>query len=55
MKKKRAKTERYVRLTYGMMRTKAWQTLDSNARAIYVELATLYHGNNNGRIGFSAG
>ena len=53
MKKKRATAERYVRLTYGMMQTKAWQSLDGNARAIYVELAMLYRGNNNGSIGLS--
>jgi hypothetical protein len=53
MTKKRAAAERYVRLTYGMMQSQAWRSLDGNARAIYVELAMLYHGNNNGRIGFS--
>ena len=53
MKKKRASAERYVRLTYGMMQTQAWRSLDGNARAIYVELAMLYYGNNNGRIGLS--
>ena len=53
MKKKRAAADRYVRLTYGMMQTKAWQSLNGNARAIYVELATIYCGNNNGRIGLS--
>ena len=54
MKKKRTTAERYVRLTHRMMQTKAWQSLDGNARAIYLELAMLYRGNNNGRIGFSA-
>jgi hypothetical protein len=55
MNKKRASAERYVRLTYGMMQSQAWQSLDGNARAIYVELAMLYCGvgTNNGRIGFS--
>jgi DNA-binding transcriptional MocR family regulator len=55
MKKKRA-AERYVRLFHGMMQSKAWQSLDGNAKAIYLELATLYFGpgTNNGRIGFSA-
>ena len=52
MKKKRAE-ERFVRLTYGMMQSQAWRSLDGNARAIYVELAMLYNGNNNGRIGLS--
>ncbi|QCJ89604.1 hypothetical protein DAA61_14570 [Bradyrhizobium sp. WBAH33] len=38
-----------------MMLTEAWGSLDANARAIYIELARLYHGpgTNNGRIGFS--
>ena len=56
MKKKRAAAERYVRLTYGMMQSQAWRSLDGNARAIYLELAMLYCGvgTNNGRIGFSA-
>jgi hypothetical protein len=55
MKKKRAIAERFVRLTYGMMQCQAWQSLNGNARAIYVELAMLYRGvgTNNGRIGFS--
>ena len=53
--KKRA-PERFVRLTYGMMESEAWRSLDGNARAIYLELAKLYRGvgTNNGRIGFSA-
>ena len=54
MKKKSPTTERYVRLTHRMMQTHAWQSLDGNARAIYVELATLYRGSNNGSIGLSA-
>src|SRR4051812_37151523 len=53
MTKKRAAAERFVRLTHGMMQSKAWQTLDGNARAIYVALAAIYCGSNNGRIGFS--
>lgn len=53
MKKKRAKAERYVRLTHRMMQTKAWQSLDSSARAVYLELAMIYTGTNNGRIGLS--
>ena len=53
MKRKRASAERFVRLTHPMMQSQAWLSLDGNARAIYVELAMLYCGNNNGRIGFS--
>ena len=53
MNKKRA-TERFVRVTEGMMETQAWRSLNGNARATYLELARLYRGNNNGRIGLSA-
>jgi hypothetical protein len=53
MKKKRTTSERYVRLTHRMMQTQAWRSLDGNARAIYIELAALYCGNNNGRISYS--
>ena len=56
MKKKRATGERYVRLTYDLMQSEAWRSLDGHARAIYIELAMLYRGvgTNNGQIGFSA-
>lgn len=55
MKNKRATSERFVRLPVRMMQTEAWQSLDGNARAIYVELAMLYYGigTNNGQIGLS--
>jgi hypothetical protein len=52
--KKHTNTERYVRLTHRIMKTEAWRSLDGNARAIYIEITARYHGNNNGRIGFSA-
>jgi hypothetical protein len=56
VKKKRVTGERYVRLTYDLMQSEAWRSLDGNARAIYIELAMLYRGvgTNNGQIGFSA-
>jgi hypothetical protein len=54
VKKKRAPQGHFVRLTDGMLQTLAWRSLDGNARAIYIELAMLYRGSNNGRIGFSA-
>jgi hypothetical protein len=54
MKKKRATAERHVRTHHRMMQTQAWRSLDGNARSVYLELAALYNGNNNGRIGFSA-
>ncbi|MCG2632856.1 helix-turn-helix domain-containing protein [Bradyrhizobium sp. WYCCWR 13023] len=46
--------ERFVRLSQGMMQSPAWRSLNGNARAVYIELASLYRGNNNGLIGFSA-
>ena len=54
MKKERA-AERFVRLTYRMMQSQAWRSLDANARVIYIELAMLYRGvgTNNGQIGLS--
>jgi DNA-binding transcriptional MocR family regulator len=55
VKKKRATTERFVRLTHDLMECQAWRSLDGNARSIYIELAKLYRGagTNNGQIGFS--
>jgi DNA-binding transcriptional MocR family regulator len=46
---------RYVRLTEYMLASPAWQSLDGNCRALYVELARRYRGpnSNNGRIPFS--
>jgi ribosomal protein S5 len=46
--------DRHVRLHHHLMQTQAWRSLDAVARAVYIELAALYCGNNNGRIGFSA-
>jgi hypothetical protein len=53
MTRKRVAAERFVRLTYGMMQSEAWRSLGGNERAIYVVLAMLYNGNNNGDIGLS--
>jgi hypothetical protein len=48
-------TERYVRLTEYMLASPAWQSLDGNCRALYVELARRYRGpnSNNGKIPYS--
>ena len=35
--------EQAVELSHRMMKTQTWHSLDSNARAIYIELAMLYH------------
>jgi len=44
---------RYVMLYHWMMRTPAWQSLDGNARAIYLEILSRYAGVNNGRIPYA--
>jgi len=43
---------RFLKLTHFMMETPAWRTLPPFERAVYVELASLYDGGNNGWIGF---
>jgi hypothetical protein len=50
--KRRGRTERYVWLRFWLMDSPAWQSLPCNARALYVELAKRYNGNNNGRISY---
>ena len=49
------KDGRYVRLLHFMTRSAAWQSLDGNSRAIYIEMAGRYAGtgSNNGRIPYS--
>jgi len=46
---------RYVRLTEYMLASPAWQSLDGNCRALYIELARRYRGpnSNNGKIPYS--
>jgi hypothetical protein len=46
---------RYVSLTEYMLASVAWQALDGNSRALYVELARRYRGpnSNNGKIPYS--
>jgi DNA-binding transcriptional regulator YhcF (GntR family) len=46
---------RHVRLYHWMMLTKAWQSLNANQRAIYIEIASRYGGtgSNNGTIPYS--
>jgi hypothetical protein len=46
---------RYVSLTEYMLASAAWQALDGNSRALYVELARRYRGpnSNNGKIPYS--
>jgi hypothetical protein len=46
---------RYVSLMEFMLASAAWQALDGNSRALYIEIARRYRGpnSNNGRIPFS--
>jgi hypothetical protein len=46
---------RYVRLAEYMLSSSAWQSLDGNCRALYIELARRYRGphSNNGKIPYS--
>jgi DNA-binding transcriptional MocR family regulator len=46
---------RYVSLTEYMLASAAWQALDGNSRALYVEVARRYRGpnSNNGKIPYS--
>jgi hypothetical protein len=43
----------FVRLSHAMLASEAWQSLDSVAAAIYVEIAARYNGRNNGAIPYS--
>lgn len=45
-----SKAPRHVRLYHWMLKTDAWRSLSVVARALYVELSSLYYGNNNGEI-----
>jgi hypothetical protein len=52
---KRDRDGRYVRLAEYMLASPAWQSLDTVARSLYVEVARRYRGpnSNNGRIPYS--
>lgn len=45
---------RFTALPHAMMKTEAWTTLSAQARAVYVEVASIYNGENNGYLGFSS-
>lgn len=47
----RSTTERFVKLDYGLLRSAAYRRLSPRARALLVEVALLYDGSNNGRLG----
>jgi hypothetical protein len=44
---------RHVRLYHWLLESAAWQSLEPNCRALYVEMAGRYMGQNNGRIPYS--
>lgn len=46
---------RYVRLAEHLLASKAWQSLDGNTRALYIEVVRRYRGpnSNNGTLSFS--
>jgi hypothetical protein len=49
----RSTTERFVLLPYYMLTSAAWRSLSPVARSIFVELALIYNGSNNGSIALS--
>jgi hypothetical protein len=54
MSNRKLKKQRFVQLFHWMLDSYAWNDLDVNARAVYVELSKRYNGQNNGRIAYSA-
>ena len=51
--KGRSTTERFVSLPHHMLRCAAWRSLSPVARCIFLELAAIYNGGNNGFIALS--
>ena len=51
--KGRSTTERFVSLPHHMLRSPAWRSLSSVTRCIFLELAAIYNGGNNGFIALS--
>jgi hypothetical protein len=47
-------SDTFVKLTHRLLRSPEWENLPAVARAVYVDIASLYNGANNGRIGYSA-
>jgi len=52
-KKSKFAGPRHVRLYFFLLNCPAWHALDSNSRALYIEIAKRYMGTNNGRIPYS--
>ena len=51
--KGRSTTERFVALPHYMLRSAAWRSLSPVARSVFIELAAIYNGGNNGRLALS--
>ncbi|QRM27371.1 hypothetical protein [Microvirga sp. VF16] len=47
-------TERFVSLPHYMLKSAAWRSLSPVERSVFIELALLYNGTNNGRLALSA-
>jgi hypothetical protein len=52
--KGRSTTERFVSLPHWMLQSPAWRSLSPVGRSVFIELAAIYNGSNNGRIALSA-
>jgi hypothetical protein len=52
--KGRSTTERFVSLPHYMLRSPAWLSLSPVARSVFIELAAIYNGTNNGHLALSA-
>jgi hypothetical protein len=52
--KGRSTTERFVSLPHWMLQSTAWRSLSPVARSVFIELAAIYNGCNNGRLALSA-
>ncbi len=50
----RSTTERFLALQHFMLDSRAWLSLSPVARCVFIELARLYNGSNNGRLALSA-
>jgi hypothetical protein len=50
----RSATERFVALPHYLIGSHAWRSLSPVARCVFIELAVLYNGANNGRLALSA-
>jgi hypothetical protein len=48
------KLARYYAIHHWLVETAAWKSLSATERQVYIEMALLYNGSNNGRICFGA-